>query len=245
MRSLALAVVLSLVVAAAATAAGSPAPDISKSYLFSPSGMLTPLRTHVVYQASLFPLPLRIAAPDKSWAGSQWKANIFSPEFLASHNLTCPANPQVCKPPYYGWAAIGQTGGPGNHPPKSLILIMTGYTRTPSVAATVASLRNRGHGAAYEPTVPVKLAGFSELQFDGEVVGDNHIFIPFSPPTHKATGHADEIVMNGPGHGFRFIVLNVHGRTVIVMVSSIVMSVDEFAAFLPQADALLASLRFP
>jgi hypothetical protein len=239
------ALVASAALLAATAAAGGAPPDLSKSYLFSPAGMLTPLRAHVAYQASLFPFPLRITAPDKSWSGSQWKANIFSPEFLASHNLTCPANPHVCKPPYYGWAAIGQTGGPGNHPPRSLILIMTGYTRTPSVAATVASLRTRGHGATYEPTVPVKLAGFPGLQFDGQVVGDKHIFIPFTPPTHKATAHADGIEINGPGHGFRFIVLNVRGRTVIVMVSSIVLSVDEFVAFLPQADALLASLRFP
>ena len=244
MRSFALAVALGLIVVAAA-AASSTAPDLAKSYLFSPAGTLSPLRTHVAYQASLFPLPLRIVAPDKSWSGTQWKANVFSPEDIETHHLTCHTNPGVCRPPYYGWAAIGQTGTPGNHPPQDLILIMTGYSRTPSVAATVTSLRTRGHGATYEPTVPVKLAGFSGLQFDGQVVAWKHIFIPFSPPTHKATGHADEIQMDGPGHAFRFIVLNVRGRTVIVMVSSIVMSVDQFTAFLPQADALLASLRFP
>ena len=58
---------------------------------------------------------------------------------------------------------------PGNHPPQDLILIMTGYTRTPSVAATVASLHGfRGRGATYEPTMPVELAGFSGLQLNGQ-----------------------------------------------------------------------------
>jgi hypothetical protein len=244
MRSLGLAVLLCLVVAAG-SAAGSSEPDLSKSYLFSPAGMLTPLRAHLAYQASLFPVAVRIAAPDKSWSGTQWKANLFSPEDIATHHLTCHTNPGVCRPPYYGWVAIGQTGTPGNHPPLDLILIMTGYTRTPSVTSTVASLRTRGHGATYEPTVPVKLAGFSGFQFDGQVVAAKHIFIPFSPLTHKATGHADEIEMDGAGHSFRFIVLDVRGRTVIVMVSSIVMPVDQFTSFLPRADALLASLRFP
>jgi hypothetical protein len=207
--------------------------------------VLTPLRAHVAYQASLFPLPLRLTARDASWSGDQWKANLFPPDEIENRHLTCHTNPGVCRPPYYGWAAIGQTGTPGNHAPQDLILIMTGYTRTPSVAATVANLRRRGHGATYEPSMPVRLAGFFGLQFDGLVVGAKHIFIPFSPPSHKATGYADAVEMDGVGHAFRFIVLNVRGRTVIVMVSSIVMSADEFTAFLPQADALLSSLRFP
>ena len=45
--------------------------------------------------------------------------------------------------------------------------------------------------------------------------------------------------------GFRIIVINVRGKTVVVDIGSYVLSIDEFKAFLPQADALLRSLRFP
>ena len=179
----------------------------------------------------------------QSWVWRQ--ANLFSPEDIKRRHLTCSTNPGVCRPPYYGWVAIGQTGTPGNHAPQDLILIMTGYARTPSVAATVASLRTRGHGATYEPTTAVKLAGFPGRQFDGRIVGTKHVFIPFSAPSHKATGYADEIELDGAGNAFRLIVLNVRGRTVVVFVSSIVMSADQFTAFLPHADVLLGSLEFP
>jgi hypothetical protein len=127
-----------------------------------------------------------------------------------------------------------------------VIVIMTGYDRTPSVAATVTSLRTRGHGATYQPTAPVKLAGFTGIQFDGQLVGPTHRFIPFSPPTHKATGFADAIEVEGAGHSFRLIVLNVRGKTVVVAIAQFSwISADQYAAFLPKTARILKSLRFP
>lgn len=241
-------IILGLAVAGCVTvtaAASSTLPDLPQSYIFSQAGKLTGLRPGVAYRAHLFPVPVRVTVPDRSWSGAQWKANTFHPDQIERRHLTCGSNPLVCAPPYYGWVALGQTGSPGNHAPRDLILIMTGYTRTPSVAATVTSLRTRGHGATYGPAAPVKLGGFPGVQFDGIVTAPLHVFVPFSPRTHKATGFADAVYMDGPGHGFRFVVLDVRGRTVIVMVASTVMTADAFTAFLPTSDAVLRSLRFP
>ena len=228
----------------AAIAVTAKLPDLPKSYIFSSAGKLTPLRG-VTYQASEFPLPVRVTPPDGSWTGAQWKANTFPPDEIQQRHLKCSTSPAVCRPPYFGWVAIGKGGAATSAPPRALILIMAGYSGTPTVAATVSNLRTRGHGATYEPTTTVKVAGFSGLQFDGRLVGPEHVFVPFSPPSHAAGGKADAIVEDGVGHAFRLIVLNVRGTTVVVFIGSLVMSADQFATFLPEADGILKSLKFP
>jgi hypothetical protein len=245
LRRTGLLVVLAAVVGSAATIAWTgTVPDLPVSYLFSPAGTLTPLRAGVAYRASAFPIALRVTPPDATWGGAQWKANLFSPEEIAAKHLTCSTNPGVCKGPFFGWVTLGQGDVHNNIAPRDLIVVLTSFARTPSVAATVESLRSRGHGATYEATEPVKLAGFSGIQFDGRVVGRRHVFIPFSPPTSKAAGYADGIYFEGSGP-FRFDVLDVRGKTVVVFVSSQVLTPDQFAAVLPKTDAILGSLRFP
>ena len=73
-----------------------------------------------------------------------------------------------------------------------------------------------------------------------------NFLIPFTPPSHKAAGDgaADLIVVDG-AHPFRATAIDVRGRTVFVLASSLVLSPDQFAAFLPDADRLLRSFRFP
>ena len=237
--------VLAVALGSVAASAAAPTADLPVSDLFTGPGHMTKLGAGVTYQASSFPIGVRVSPPDATWAGAQWKANLFSPDEIERKHLTCHTAPSVCRPPYYGWAAVGQGGTSPTSPPRALILIMTGFTRTPSVAATVDSLRSRGHGATYEATTPVRLAGFSGVQFDGRLVGPRHVFIPFSPPTTKATGFADSIELEGAGHAFRFTVLDVRGKTVVVFVGSYVLSADQFTAFLPQANQILESLRFP
>jgi len=244
MRRLFLAALVVAGCVAVAAAASAPLPDIPHSYIFSPAGKLVRLRAGVTYQASSFPLPLRVTPSDGSWTGAQWKANLF-PDEIQQRHLSCSSSPAVCAPPYYGWVAIGKGGASPSPAPRALILIMGGFSRTPSVAATVQNLRTRGHGATYDDPSPVKLAGFPGVELDGQTVGPRHVFIPFSPPTSKATGHADAIEVDGAGHPFRFAVLNVRGKTVVVFLGTLVLSPDEFTAFLPQADRFLGSLQFP
>jgi hypothetical protein len=122
---------------------------------------------------------------------------------------------------------------------------MSAYGRTPSVAATVNSLRTRGHGTTYEATAPVTLAGFTGLQFDGKLVGPKHLFVPFSARTHKAAYFPDGIGLEGNDQVFRFIVLNVRGKTVVLYINNFLLPADQFPAFLTKASKILAALRFP
>jgi hypothetical protein len=239
------AAVLGVTITAVAGASSTAPPELLASDLFTGPGHMAKLGARVAYQASLLPIPVRVTLPDGTWSGAQWKANKFSPEEIEQRHLTCSTTPEVCKPPYFGWVAVGQVVRSGNVPPHGLILIMTAYDRTPSVAATVDSLRNRGHGATYGATTPVTVAGFAGVQFDGEVVGPSHVFIPFSPRTTKATGFPDAIEMEGAGHAFRFIVLDVRGKTVVIQIGSIVLPTDQFPGFLAKAERVLESLRFP
>jgi hypothetical protein len=231
-------------IAAAAAAAGPP--DIPQSYLFSPAGKLTPLHPGTAYQASQFPVPLRVNAPEGGWGGAQWKANQFSPEAIRHQHLTCGSNPKVCAPPYYGWVTIGTN--PSTSPPRGLVVILSSFSPTPSVATTAARLCRTRSVACQSPS-PVTIAGFHGLQLDGETrSARGNILIPFTDPSLYAgkalgDGSGDAIWVDG-AHPFRATVLDVRGKTVVVFVGSPVLSPDQFAAFLPKADRLLGSLRF-
>ena len=217
----------------AASAAGSTPPELKQSYLFTPAGQLTPLHTGTTYQASLFPTPLRVRVPTPGWSGAQWKSG--SDYFRGGG------------PPNYGWVhfARGSTSGI----PRGLISIMTAYTRTPSVARTVNVLRTRGHGATYEPTSPVTVAGFTGIQFDGRITGaknvdhTGHFFIPFSVVSHAAKYYPDEYPVYGDV--FRVLVLDVLGKTVVVYIENVALPPQQFSAFLTKAEQMLGSLRFP
>ena len=117
---------------------------------------MAPLKSGVTYQASKLPLPVRVTPPIAGWRGTQWKANGFSPVEIEKRHLTCSSSPKVCAPPYFGWAVIGQAGTAATKGvPRGIVLVMAGYSRTPSVAATVRNLRTRGSGATYEQTSAV------------------------------------------------------------------------------------------
>ena len=229
---------------AATAAARTAPPDIPQSYVFA-SGKLLSLRPGVTYQASRFPIALRVTPPNASWGAAQWKANLFAPDEIARRHLKCSTTPAVCKPPYFGWVAIGPAGTYSSGPP-GLVVVLAGYSRVPAVSTTVANLR-RGKNLELQPTRPVRLAGFSGLEFAGQTGAGKHLFIPFTPPSHGAAGGgaADLIEMDGADHPFRFDVLNVRGKTVVVLVGSLVLSPNAFTAFREKADRLLRSLRFP
>ena len=108
-------------------------PQLPVNNFNTPAGKLIPLKAGVTYQASKLSLALRVTTPDASWLGAQWKSSA-----RGEHST---------KPPFFGWAWLSDSFE--NSAPQGLIEILTSYTRTPSVAATVRNLRTRGHGAAY------------------------------------------------------------------------------------------------
>ena len=217
----------------ATVAAASPGlRDMPHSYLMTAAGKLTPLKAHSTYEGSLFPIALRITPPAAGWSGAQWKSGT---DYFRGGG-----------PPNFGWFHIGH-GTTGI--PQGLISIMTAYTRTLPVAATANVLRTRGRGATYELATPIKLAGFSGVQFAGKIVGAKnydhigHYFVPFSPKSGAAKYYPDEYGVYGDV--FRVIVLDVRGKTVIIYIENVGLSAERFPGFLTQVDEILKSLRFP
>ena len=122
-------------------------------------------------------------------------------------------------------------------------MIVTAIGPTPSVSATVARIRTGGGGITFETPSPAKVAGYTGTQFDGSVFGIfGHTFVPFTPKTHGAAPsdawHIDK------GEAFRFTVISVKGKTVVVFEESFGLPAKQFPSFLPGASHLLASLRF-
>lgn len=180
------------------------------------------LKAHAVYQASVFPLALRVTVPAGAWSGAQGRT-------LDRGNSETEKGP-------YGWVEFMH--------PLGAISIITAYGRTPSVAAIVAGLRTRGTGATYEPVSPAQLAGYSGMQLDGKVVGPSHHFVPFTPPSGKARYVPDSYELN-QGDVFHIVVVGVRGKTAVVYLTSSGAAADRFPAFLAKAAELLGSLRFP
>ena len=117
-------------------------------------------------------------------------------------------------------------------------------SRVDESAGRLTALRTRGHGATYEATSAIKIAGFSGSQFDGQVVGKLHTFFPFTPQTRNAAYHPDSQTFN-QGDSFRIIALNVRGKTVVVEINRAALPADQFPAFLDRTQQVLNALRFP
>lgn len=213
----------------AVTAAASSTPrELFRNAFLAQSGHVANLAAGATYKASDFPLSIRVTIPDGSWGGAQWK---YDSSYQRKKNTVAP---------FYGWVTFEQHD---TKPAQGIITMMTPYRATPSVAAVVAGLRTRGRGATYGPTSSIKLGGYSGVQFDGKVVGKEHVFIPFSPKSTVAKWYPDNYGM-GQGEVFRIIVLNVHGKTVVVYLENAELPPDQFPSFLPRADKLLNAFKF-
>jgi hypothetical protein len=212
----------------AVTAAGSTPRELYRNAFLTPAGHVAKLTAGVTYKASDFPLPVSVTSPDGSWGGAQWKS-----DSSFQHKKSTVA-------PFYGWVTFEQHDA---NAAQGAITIMTPYGSTGTVAAVVAGLRTRGRGAAFEAASSVKLGGSSGVQFDGKVVGNEHVFIPFSPKSTVAKWYPDNY---GMGHGsvFRIIVLSVRGKTVVTYIENAQLPADQFSAFLTRAATLLKTLKF-
>ena len=216
--------ILVVAITHAAGLAAAATPELATSNLNTPAGKMTALAAKTVYQASSFPLRLRVTAPDATWAGTQWTTS--------SHGKKT-----------FAWAAIGHGGTTPTTPPKGVITIITPIGPTPSVSATVARIHQGGSGITFQKTSSAKVAGYTGMQFDGNVWGVfGHSFVPFTPKTRGASPsdswHTDK------DEAFRFIVLGVKGKTVVVFEESFGLAADQFPTFLMDANRVLASLRF-
>jgi len=225
---MALAAALASCVVAATAAAGAPH-ELFKTDFLAPHGHTVDLAAGVTYKASVFPMPIRVTVPDGTWAGSQWKYD-SSYQHMRSN-----------KPPYYAWVTF--EGHVTDFAQGAITFLIPEVGRTPSVAAMISSLRSRGHGVTLQATSPVKLGGYSGLQFGGTVVGKEHAFVPYSPASHAAGWFPDAYFLE-KGKAFRIMAVNVHGRTVFALLENANMPADQFPAFLTKANALLKTLRF-
>jgi hypothetical protein len=199
--------------------------------LLTSAKSLAPLKPGVAYQASGFPLPLRLAPTDGSWLGAQNRT--------ASHGR-----------PAFGWVVVA------HRPlaePRGLIAIETAFGTTASVAATIADLRYGGSslpqthlgGVEFGAPTAVRIAGHSGQQFDGQVWGRfGHTFLPFSPHVRGPASPPDANHMRA-GEAFRFVVLDVRGKTVVLGFESFGLPAEQFPTFLGSANRLLKSLSFP
>ncbi len=201
---------------------GTPV-ELPMSNLNTPAGYTERLKAGVSYQASAFPIPLRVTPPDGTWGGAQWKTS--------SHGK-----------PAFGWAALAH--GPVSKPPRGLIEMLTAFGPTPPVAAILDRLRSAGGGATFEKTTRTSLAGLLGWEIDGKVFGQfGHGFVPFTPKTGGASPPDDYKLE--PGEAFRIIVLDVRGKRVVLILDSAALPADQFPAFLTSANRLLKTLKFP
>ncbi len=196
-------------------------PDLLKS-----TTQAAPMKAGATYQASLFPIALRIT-PHSAWWGNQYRTTGRGK-------------------PLFGWAQFARPGV------KGAISLMTAYGPTPSVAATIARLQAGGShppgptggGTEFGAASPVTIAGYTGEQFDGDVWGIyGHKWVPFTPKTHGATP-ADAWASH-QGEAFRIIALDVKGKTMVIFLESAELPAAQFPAFLAPAARLLESLRFP
>jgi hypothetical protein len=96
----------------------------------------------------------------------------------------------------------------------------------------------------YQPTARIRLAGFYGYQFDGQVVGEHHIFPPFTPPGGAMGGGPDAVELED-GWVFRVIALNVKGKTIVIYIANVALPAGQFPAFLNRAQRILKTLAFP
>jgi hypothetical protein len=208
---------------AVASSQSAATPDLPTSNFNTAAGRATALAAGTTYQASAFPIALRVTPPGTGWGGGQWKTT--------THGK-----------PAFGW--VGFTRGPVDKPPLGVVEIETAFGATPSMATILARFRSAGGGATFGKTMRATLAGFPASQIDGLVFGRfGHVFVPFTPKTGGASPPDAERLESK--EAFRLIVADVRGRRVVAILDSAALPADQFPMFLGSAAKLLASLKLP
>ena len=167
----------------------------------------------VTYTASTFPLAVQVRPPDALWGGVQLQSRTF--RFVQFNHL------RAGNVPLHGVGEITLEARAG---------------RTGSVAATVQKLHSTPLIKAGAVT-PVHVAGFAGKAFDATIVGiDNVGFDPNAPRgislapfttnrhcgfcTGAMQGETQDAKFANKGQLFRFIVIDVRGKTVVIYIES-------------------------
>ena len=178
------------------------------------------LEAGAAYQASEFPLPVRVTPADGSWFGGP---GIL--KYKGSLRLAGRAAPE---PP-----AV----------PNGAISVITALGATPSVAATVANL-GFGTDATFQPTKSTKVAGYPARSFDGEVIAKHQLFVPFTTRVPHAAKYYPDAYQFDHGEVFRIIVASVKGKALVFLIENLALPPDEFPSFLDTAQKMLDTLTF-
>ena len=254
MKKLLVASLIAAATLAVASTAGAGARDRDGSIAFTrydnnvdlynnhDNGDDHPLASGVTYRASLFPLAITVHPTDGLWRGSQWVEKNGLVEGTQRTGGT------------YGYVQLHHTYGHDSHGKISswglgLLTIETGVAHTPSVQTTMQHLRARLGDVSTSGVKTIRVAGFSGLSFDGRLkdgVGAFHRFVPFSSSDgSKPSTDSYKIEANyGKGGAFRVIVVDVHGRTVVMYLDSFTAPAAKFPVFLRAADSILSTMAF-
>jgi hypothetical protein len=175
-----------------------------------------PLVAGTTYRASLVSPTPRLTARVPGWTGAQFVTH--------QHGKV-----------RYEWAALVR-----QHQPGGDIAIISGPAMTLSPAAAIAAPRKRAQYWRFAPGEapgPVKrwtIAGHQALYFEAINPGPyGWTLLGSSPPEDQS--HA--------GQSFRMAALTVHGNTVVIIIQT--PKGEALGQFMPIAERLLASLRFP
>lgn len=209
----------------------------------------TKLQPGSTYTASQFGVAVTIRAPDGLWGGDQHESGSYSFIQLGhSHRAGAPP-----------LAGVGY------------ITLESAKVATPSAAKTLANLRATPH-MTVGPTKAVTVAGLHGQMFDATITGVDVTkyckankslcatgisLEPFLTNhhcgfcTHTMHNETQDVKFAGTGQVFRVIVVNAHGKVVVIYIESIFADQKKFPpaklfpTFLPAAQKLLAGISFP
>jgi hypothetical protein len=210
----------------------------------------TQLQPGSAYTASKFAVAVSIRAPDALWGGVQHESGNY--RFVQLAHLH-----RAGTPPLTG---VGY------------ITLESAKVATPSVAKTLSNLRATPH-MSIGPTKAVTVAGLRGKMFDATVTGSDLSgtcpgggacpqvvsFAPFRTNHHCGfCGDAkidpretQDVKVADEGELFRVIVVNAHGKVVVIYIESIYAAQKKFPpsklfpTFLPAAQKMLATISFP
>jgi hypothetical protein len=208
-------------------------------------GDTKPLQHGVIYQASAFPVSLRLRPPDGNWEGVQFESGRFG--FVQLHHL------RTGNVPLHAFGYITVEAARGS---------------TPSAEVTIRRLHATPHIDA-SSIKAARVGTFAGQTFDATIVGSDRppicktvrcargvSFAPFTTNHHcgfcnnTMKGETKDVKFAGTGQLFRIIVADVRGKTIVIYLESNFADQPKFPparifpTFLPYARQMLSTLTF-